>query len=69
MRKLNLWKKFEEFAIKLDKVSIRDWGTVEKVQQRLEKGMSNTRWNFEKKYSEKVRGNFKIIKKMFKKLG
>ncbi len=30
------------------------------------------RWNFEKKleeYSEKLRGNFKIIEKMFKKLG
>ncbi len=50
------------------------WETVEKEQQKLEKVLilSNIRWNFEKKlekYSDKLRGNYKIIEKMFKKLG
>ncbi len=54
-------------------MSIREWGTVEKVQQKLEKVLilRNIRWNFEKKlekYSEKLKENFKIIEKMFKKL-
>ncbi len=33
-------KKFEEFAKEIDKMSIRDWGTIEKVQQKLEKGIN-----------------------------
>ncbi len=34
--------------------------------------LSDIRWNFEKrleKYSKKLQGNFKIIEKIFKKLG
>ncbi len=58
---------------KLDKIWIRDWGTVEKVLQKLEKLiLSNICWNFEKKleeYSEKLWGHFKITERMFKKLG
>ncbi len=58
---------------KLDKMSIRVWGTVEKEQQQLEKVLilSNIRGNFEKKleeYSDKLWGNYKIIEKIFKKL-
>ncbi len=44
---VKLWKKiekfaktFEEFAEKLDKMSIRDWGSVKKVQQKLEEGIN-----------------------------
>ncbi len=56
-------------------MSIKDCWTVEKIQQKLEKGI-----NFEylifveilkkkfKEYSEKLWGNFKIIEKMFMKL-
>ncbi len=55
-------------------MSVEDWGTVEKVQRKLEKVLvlSNIRWNLGKKleeYSEKLWETFKIIEKMFKKLG
>ncbi len=45
------YRKFEKIQKKIDKLSIRDWGTIEKVQQKLEKGINfgNIRWNFEKK--------------------
>ncbi len=38
LSKPNLWKKNWRICKKLDKImSIRDWGTVEKVQQKLGK--------------------------------
>ncbi len=48
---LNLWKKIEEFAKKLDKMWIRDRGTVKKDSKNYKKVLvlSNIRWNFEKK--------------------
>ncbi len=72
---VNTWKKIWGICKKLDKMSIRDWGTVEKIQPKFKKKvlvLSNICWNFEKKsekYSEKLQGNFKIIEKMFKNFG
>ncbi len=48
---------------------ISEWGTVDKIQRKLEKVLvlSNICWNFEKKlveYSEKCRGNFENIRKI-----
>ncbi len=54
LSKLNLWKKIWEFAKKLDKILIRDWGTVEKVQQKLEKGINFE--NYSLKFWKKIKG-------------
>ncbi len=44
-------KKIWEICDKLDKMQIKDWGTIEKIQRKLEKVfvLSNIYWNFEKK--------------------
>ncbi len=34
------YRTFEKFAKKIDKLSIRDWGTVEKIKQKLENCVS-----------------------------
>ncbi len=55
-------------------MSIRVWETVEKEQQKLEKGINFEKyslkfWKKIEEYAERLRGNYKIIEKMFKKLG
>ncbi len=48
---VNLWKIILEIYKKIDKMSISDWGTIEKILRKLEKVLvlSNICWNFEKK--------------------
>ncbi len=51
---------------KIDKMSISDWGTVEKIRWKLKKVLvlNNICWNFEKKlveYSGKRLGNFENL--------
>ncbi len=63
---VNLWKIISELYKKIGKMSIKDWGTVEKIGWKLETVLvlSNICWNFEKKlleYSENRRGNFENL--------
>ncbi len=49
---VNLWKIICEIYKKIDKMSISDWGTVEKMRQKLEKVLvlSNICCNFENRW-------------------
>ncbi len=63
---VNLWKIIWEIYKKIDKMSISDWGTVQKVWRKLEKVLvlRNTCLNFEKKVKgifEKSSGNFENL--------
>ncbi len=70
----SLKKSLGNLQKKLDKMSINDWQTVEKVQQKLEQGISFEWYSLKfwkkklEEYPRKLRENFKIIEKLFKKL-
>ncbi len=51
---VNFWKIIWEIYRKIDKMSISDWRTVEKVRQKLEKPLilSILCWNLEEKINE-----------------